>query len=345
MKKILIIPVFFVLFLNVLFSNELEMFLSSFFENNPGAVSVELEWQNCRDNYNASLLNAGSKMDIIQADIVRYEGFEEYIGQKWDIALSLIKTLLDMKKITLERNIADTEYKMYSEDLTNKQKALNYGGVSSEQVDMALVERDYGFKVLEYYKTLYTQTRKYLLESLYVSSIPEVFVYISSAPSVSAEDMAEIKGRVNFLKKISLQQELENARYKMASAGVTTSYLAEYSRNKAKVYELKGKSAEQDLYFQLSTKSEKMKLSFAKYEYATEKKAIKLDSMKKLQEAYEKGYITSIEYYRGVLELYEFDRQMLSAEEEFIMNYIDFLRLSETDPEEGILLFLDGRKI
>ena len=328
-----------------MFSNNLDVFLKTFFENNPGAVAVELEWQNCRDSYNADLLNAESKMNIIEADIKRFEGYEDYFDKKWEMTENLITMLLDLKKTILEKEISDVRYKMYSEDLTNKKKALNFGGVSQEQVDLAEIEMDYSFNELNYYKSIYAQTRKYLLESLFVSTIPEIYVSIDEVPALSAENMKEIKNTINSLKKVTIQQELENTKYKMASSGVTTSYLAEYSRNMAKVYELKAKSLEQELFFKLSNLYEKMLLTFSKYQYESRKKEIKLDSLNKLQQAKENGYITSIEYYRGILESYEYDRQALNAEREFILAYIEYLKISEIDPLEGLIKFLDGKSI
>ena len=77
--------------------------MTKYFETCPAAVTTELVWQNANDEYNAALLKASSKLDILLADVARYEKQLSYYTKKWELIDDLIGALLDWKLSQIEK--------------------------------------------------------------------------------------------------------------------------------------------------------------------------------------------------------------------------------------------------
>jgi len=167
--------------------------LTKYFESYPAAVTTELVWQNANDEYNAALLKASSKLDILLADVDRYEKQLSYYAKKWDLIDALIATLLDWKLSQIEKNIAEVEYNMYSEDYNNKQKAFAYGGVSETDVQIALIRRDLHSAELDYYKNYRIRLESYLKETLSVTEIPVITLPMTALPALNEETQKKAK--------------------------------------------------------------------------------------------------------------------------------------------------------
>ncbi len=306
--------------------------LTKYFETCPAAVTTELVWQNANDEYNAALLKASSKLDILLADVARYEKQLSYYTKKWELIDDLIGALLDWKLSQIEKNIAEVEYNMYSEDYTNKQKAFTYGGVSEQDVQIALIRRDLHLAELDYYKNYRIQLESYLKETLSIAEIPTITLPLTSLPILNEETQKKAKDGSIEIKIAQSSNEIEMTRYRLSSAGMTTAYQADYSKRMAKIHELNIISLEQDLYFDLSRYYEGLKIATARLKASVDEKNLQLNQLPKVQEAHTKGYITANDYYKKLLEIYEYDRTAHHAEYEYLQSLISFLKQSYADP-------------
>jgi outer membrane protein TolC len=306
--------------------------LTKYFETCPEAVTTELVWQNANDEYNGALLKASSKLDILQADVVRYQYQLEYYQKKWKLTAELIDYLMEWKKAQIEKNIAEIKYNMYSEDYANKQKALAYGGVSQNDVQSALILRDLHLSELDYYKNARTQLEAYLKEILSLDEIPAIVLHMELLPVISEETEKTAKENSIEIKIAKSSNEIESTKYKLSSTGITTSFQADYSKRMAKIHELNVKSLEQSLNFELLRYYEGLKIAMARLKASAEEKNLQLGLLPKVQESHTKGYITAIDYYEKLLEIYEYDRTTHEAELEYIQSLISFLRQSYSDP-------------
>ncbi|HNY81652.1 MAG TPA: hypothetical protein PLB79_04530 [Thermotogota bacterium] len=306
--------------------------LTKYFETCPAAVTTELVWQNANDEYNAALLRASSKLEILMADVARYEKQLAYTSKKWALIADLIDALLDWKLAQIEKNIAEVEYNMYSEDYTNKQKAFTYGGVSETEVQIALIRRDLHLAELEYYKNYRAQLETHLKETLSVSEIPTITLPLAALPTLNEETQKKAKDGSIEIKIAQSSNEIEMTRYRLSSAGMTTAYQADYSKRMAKIHELNIKSLEQDLYYDLARYHEGLKIATARLKASQDEKNLQLNQLPKVQEAHTKGYITANDYYKKLLEIYAYDRTAHHAEKEYLESLIAFLKQSNADP-------------
>src|SRR6056297_1071093 len=126
----------------MVFSMKTEDFVQTIFEQYPDAVAVELTWQSAYDNYNATLLKADSKLTIMEADLERLKAYKQYTQDRWQVIKEVFNILFELEDISIKKAIAEVEYKMYSEDLANKEKAVVYGGVSEREVEIARINTD-----------------------------------------------------------------------------------------------------------------------------------------------------------------------------------------------------------
>src|SRR6056297_2428192 len=156
MKKLLLVTIL-ILGLAMAFSIKVEDFVKTIFEQYPDAVAVELTWQSAYDNYNATLLKADSKMTIMEADLDRLQAYKAYMQNRWRVIKEVFDILFELEEISIKRSIAEIEYKMYSEDSANKEKAVAYGGVSEREVEIARVNTANSKGNLDYYKTIQSQ--------------------------------------------------------------------------------------------------------------------------------------------------------------------------------------------
>ncbi|HRW91616.1 MAG TPA: hypothetical protein P5560_01570 [Thermotogota bacterium] len=322
------------------FAGSFPELLESFSQNNPEAVALELTWSSAQDSYQANLLAASSKLQVLEADLKRFQDLNLYQSKKWELIAEFLELLWEIKELDLEHTIADVSCKMYMEDFLNKQKAFQIGGVSQSEVDLAQVDLSLSETSLEYYDQRRETTREYVQAMLFLSDIPEVQVAsFTLDPPEPALDAALLQKMVP-LQIESLSQELENTKYQLSSAGIQTPYTADSSRKMAKIHELRKRALEDELLFQRNKAYQDLVFSRARFENASEKKSISLQSLSRLQEARTKGYITSKDYYKSLLDMYQFDRLALEAEKELLHAIVEYCQTLQLDPLETLPRFL-----
>lgn len=340
MKKF-ILTVFLIMIISICFSIDLSQFLTKIYEQYPDAVAAELGWQSAFDNYNATLLKADSKLSIIEADLERLKAYKTYMDEKWEVLEEVLEILFELEKTDIESGIATIEHKMYSEDLENKKKAAAYGGVSDMDVSLAQIEADLSQSKLDYYNNYKSEMNGHMREILFISELPKLKFKDIKLPSLTVEEIQKIKEE-NIDRKIeSLNMQVEDTKYKLAQTGMTTSYLADVNKRSAKIHELKEQSAEYSVIFEINIAHEKVKLSVAQYNAALDKKELYMDRLVKLQEAQQEGYITSFDYYQGVLDIYEYDRMAWKAKHDLFLSLLGYLKAKGSDPVEGLLPFFE----
>jgi len=309
-------------------------FLKTIFEQYPDAVAAELKWQSAKENYNAELLKSNSKLEIMMADLERLQAKKAFFDKKWEIVNEVFGILFELKKTGIEKNIADIEYKMYQEDLNNKKKALDYGGVSELDVALAGIEAEKSKAKLDYYKQIESEMEEYIKETLFVSEVPELRIRIEELQPISAEEINLIK-EDNLNRKIeNLQMQIEDTKYRLAQTGMTNKYLANVNKRSSKIHELREEAEVKYLFYELNLAFEKVTLSVSEYNAATEKKELYMEKLEKLQKAEKEGYITTYDYYQGVLDIYEYDRSAWKAEYDLFINLLSFLQAKGENPQE-----------
>jgi hypothetical protein len=185
---------------------------------------------------------------------------------------------------------------------------------------------------LDYYKNARTQLEAYLKEILSLDEIPAIVLHMELLPVISEETEKTAKENSIEIKIAKSSNEIESTKYKLSSTGITTSFQADYSKRMAKIHELNVKSLEQSLNFELLRYYEGLKIAMARLKASAEEKNLQLGLLPKVQESHTKGYITAIDYYEKLLEIYEYDRTTHEAELEYIQSLISFLRQSYSDP-------------
>ncbi len=340
-KKILLLIVIFTVVFSSCFSIELEAFLKKIYEQYPDAVAAELGWQSAFDTYNATLLKADSKLSIIEADLDRLKAYKTYMDEKWDVLEEVLNILFELEKTDIESGIADIENRMYSEDLENKKKASSYGGVSDMEVSLAEIEADLSQSKLDYYKNYKSEMGSHMRDVLFISELPELQFTDIELRSLTVEEISDIKGK-NIERQIeSLTKQVEETKYKLAQTGMTTSYLADVNKRAAKIHELREQSVEYSVIYEINIAHEKVKLAIAQYNAALAKKELYMDRLVKLQEAQKEGYITSYDYYQGVLTIYEYDRMAWQAKHDLFLSLLEYLKARGEDPVEGLLPYFE----
>src|SRR6056297_1792979 len=325
MKKLLLVTIL-ILGLAMAFSIKVEDFVKTIFEQYPDAVAVELTWQSAYDNYNATLLKADSKLTIMEADLERLKAYKKYTQDRWQVIKEVFDILFELEDISVKKAIAEVEYKMYSEDLANKEKAIVYGGVSEREVEIARINTDNSKGKLNYYKSLQAQKEEYITDILFISELPELSITTEAIQPLSVEEMNTIK-EDNIDRKIeSYKKQIEETKYKLAQSGMTTSYLADVNKRSAKIHELKEESYANASLYNINLAYEDVKYSSLKYHSALGLKEIYLQQLSKLQQAQKEGYITSYDYYQGVLDIYEYDIAAWQEKYTLFHNLIHYLQ-------------------
>jgi len=343
MKKLLLVTIL-ILGLAMAFSIKVEDFVKTIFEQYPDAVAVELTWQSAYDNYNATLLKADSKLTIMEADLERLKAYKQYTQDRWQVIKEVFDILFELEDISIKKAIAEVEYKMYSEDLANKEKAIVYGGVSEREVEIARINTDNSNGKLNYYKSLQAQKEEYITDILFISELPELTITTEAIQPLSVEEMNTIK-EDNIDRKIeSYKKQIEETKYKLAQSGMTTSYLADVNKRSAKIHELKEESYANASLYKSNLAFEDVKYSSLKYNSALAIKEIFLQQLTKLQEAQKEGYITSYDYYQGVLDIYEYDELAWQEKYNLFENICIYLQAKGADPIETIPEFIQEKE-
>ena len=343
MKKLLLVTIL-ILGLAMAFSIKVEDFVKTIFEQYPDAVAVELTWQSAYDNYNATLLKADSKLTIMEADLERLKAYKQYTQDRWQVIKEVFDILFELEDISIKKAIAEVEYKMYSEDLANKEKAIVYGGVSEREVEIARINTDNSNGKLNYYKSLQAQKEEYITDILFISELPELTITTEAIQPLSVEEMNTIK-EDNIDRKIeSYKKQIEETKYKLAQSGMTTSYLADVNKRSAKIHELKEESYANASLYKINLAFEDVKYSSLKYNSAIAIKEIFLQQLTKLQEAQKEGYITSYDYYQGVLDIYEYDKLAWQEKYNLFENICIYLQAKGADPIETIPEFIQEKE-
>jgi len=332
------------LFTLMAFSVKMEDFVKNIFEQYPDAVAVELTWQSAYDNYNATLLKADSKLTIMEADLARLQAYKTYMQDRWRVIKEVLNILLELEEISIKKAIAEIEYKMYSEDLANKEKAVAYGGVSERDVEIARINTDNSKGNLDYYKSIQSQKEEYITDTLFVSELPELTLNTEGIQPLTIEEMNAIK-EDNIDRKIeSYKKQIEETKYKLAQSGMTTSYLADVNKRSAKIHELKEESYANASLYNINLAYEDVKYSALKYDSALALKEIHLQQLSKLQEAQREGYITSYDYYQGVLDIYEYDKLAWQEKYNLFENICLYLQAKGADPIETLPKFIQEKE-
>ena len=344
MSKKIKLSIILFLFPLLAFSIKIEDFVKNIFEQYPDAVAVELTWQSAYDNYNATLLRADSKLTIMEADLERLKAYKTYIQERWRVIKDVFDILFELEEISIKRSIAEIEYKMSSEDLANKEKAVAYGGVSERDVEIARVNTENSKGKLDYYKTIQTQKEEYITDTLFVSELPELTMNTEGIKSPSVEELNTIK-KDNIDRMIeSYKKQIEDTKYKLAQSGMTTSYLADVNKRAAKIHQLKEEAFANAAVYNINLAFEDVKFAALKYNSALDLKKIHLQQLTKLQEAQKEGYITSYDYYQGVLDIYEYDKLAWEEKYNLFENIILFLRFKGADPLETLPEFISEKE-
>ncbi len=326
------------------FSASIEEFVATIFEQYPDAVAIELTWQSAYDNYNATLLNADSKLNIMQADLERLKAYKEYIAQRWRVIEEVFGILFELEEISIQRSIAEIEYKMYSEDLSNKEKAMVYGGVSQMEVDVAKINADKSKGKLDYYKSVKSQKEKFIKDTLFISELPSISMQTEGLKTPTVEEMNSIK-KENIDRQIeSYKKQIEDTKYKLAQSGMTTSFLADVNKRSAKIHELKEQAFANASIYYMNIACEDVNYSALKYKSAIELKALHMQRLSKLQEAQKEGYITSYDYYQGVLDVYDYDITAWEEKYNLFKNVVKYLKAKGTDPLEYLSDFVKAKE-
>lgn len=322
------------------FSVKIEEFVKNIFEQYPNAVAVELTWQSAFDNYNATLLKADSKLTIMEADLDRLQAYKAYTQERWQVIKEVFDILFELEKLSIEKAIAEIEYQMYSEDLANKEKAVAYGGVSQRDVEIARINTDVSKGKLDYYKSLQFQKEDYIKKNLFVSQIPQLTLITTGIQPLTIEEMNAVKEE-NIDRKIeSYRKQIEETKYKLAQSGMTTSYLADVNRRSAKIHELREESYANASLYDINLAYEDVKYASLKFESALELKQIYLQQLNKLQEAQKEGYITSYDYYQGVLDIYQYDQIAWEEKYNLFENICLYLQAKGANPVEVLPAYI-----
>ncbi len=344
MKRTSLIVILIFFFAFMAFSVKIEDFVKNIFEQYPDAVAVELTWQSAYDNYNATLLKADSKLTIMEADLARLQAYKAYMQERWRVIKEVFNILLELEEISIKKAIAEIEYKMYSEDLANKEKAVAYGGVSERDVEIARINTDNSKGKLDYYKSIQYQKEEYIRDTLFVSELPELSLNTEDIQPLTVEEMNTIK-EDNIDRKIeSYKKQIEETKYKLAQSGMTTSYLADVNKRSAKIHELKEESYANASLYNINLAYEDVKYSSLKYDSALRLKEIYLQQLSKLQEAQREGYITSYDYYQGVLDIYEYDKLAWQEKYNLFENICLYLQAKGADPIETLPEFIQQKE-
>ncbi|MFW6262952.1 MAG: hypothetical protein ACOC34_02855 [Thermotogota bacterium] len=342
-KKMKVITLL-LLYTVIIFPIKIEDFVKTIFEQYPDAVAVELTWQSAYDNYNATLLKADSKLTIMEADLERLQAYKTYMQDRWQVIKEVFNILFELEEISIKKAIADIEYKMYSEDLANKEKAVAYGGVSERDVEIARINTDKSKGKLDYYKSIQSQKEDFITDTLFVSELPKLTLNTEGIQSLSVEEMNTIK-EDNIDRKIeSHKKQIEETKYKLAQSGMTTSYLANVNKRSAKIHQLKEEGFANAAVYNINLAYEDVKYSSLRYHSALALKDIYLKKLIKLQEAQKEGYITSYDYYQGVLDIYEYDQLAWQEKFKLFENIVDLLQAKGVDPIEVLPKFVKEKE-
>jgi len=142
----------------------------------------------------------------------------------------------------------------------------------------------------------------------------------------------------------SYKKQIEETKYKLAQSGMTTSYLADVNKRSAKIHELKEESYANASLYKINLAFEDVKYSSLKYNSALAIKEIFLQQLTKLQEAQKEGYITSYDYYQGVLDIYEYDKLAWQEKYNLFENICVYLQAKGADPIETIPKFIQEKE-
>jgi hypothetical protein len=289
------------------FSVKMEDFVKNIFEQYPDAVAVELTWQSAYDNYNATLLKADSKLTIMEADLARLQAYKTYMQDRWRVIKEVLNILRELEEI-------------------------------------ARINTDNSKGNLDYYKSIQSQKEEYITDTLFVSELPELTLNTEGIQPLTIEEMSAIK-EDNIDRKIeSYKKQIEETKYKLAQSGMTTSYLADVNKRSAKIHELKEESYANASLYNINLAYEEVKYSALKYDSALALKEIYLQQLSKLQEAQREGYITSYDYYQGVLDIYEYDKLAWQEKYNLFENICLYLQAKGADPIETLPKFIQEKE-
>lgn len=318
------------------FSSSFHDLLDSFLQKFPPAVAAELQWQNAQDLYNAQLVRANTKMDILAADVQRLESLEVYRRLRWEYAAWFVRHLLDWKQVQKELQLHDSQMKLAQEDLNNKRRAYDLGGVSQDDLEVAGL-------TLEASKTLFAYTsgkrqrlEQLLLKSLFLTQTRMITFQWPDRNSLEQEWINQAVSSSADIQRIQLQKEHEQTQYNLLSSAGTTNYLAEIARRNARSYDLELSFLISDRQNSIIESYERLKVTYALYHSSVSQTQIAQKQLDRFQEGYRQGVISTVEYYRHLIQLYQKDLERSELEHQFFDALIIFLELTHHDPVSSL---------
>ena len=296
------------------FSNTFRLALENYLQKSPLMVVAELQWQNAQELYNAQLVRATTKMDILAADIQRFDRLGDYRTAKWKQAFHFMEELLDWKRIQSEVFLSESQLKLAQEDLANKQRALSFGGVSQDDVQLAVL-------TLEASQTMYDRSiarrermERYLKTHLFLTQPFIIALQHPEIPPLSGELMIQAISQTAQAQTLKLQKEQEESQYSLLASGGSSSYQAEIARRNARSRDLELAAFLNQTEMTIQESFETLHMVFALLDTGSKQRQILQNQSERVQEGYRKGVLSTREYYEHLIRLYQYELMQIDLE-------------------------------
>ncbi len=313
-KNALWMLVIWVICFSIGFSSNFRIALESYLQKSPLMVIAELQWQNAQDIYNAQLVRATTKMDILAADIQRFDRLEEYRTAKWEQAFHFMEKIMEWKRIQSEVSLIESQLKLAQEDVTNKQRALSFGGVSQDDVQLAVLTLEASQTMYDHSIARKVRIEHYLKTHLFLT---QPFILALQLPEIQplyGEQMVQAISQTAQAQTLKLQKEQEESQHSLLATGGSSSYQTEIARRNARARDLELAVFLIQSEITIHESFEMIHVAFSLLDTGNKQRQVLQNQSERIQEGFRKGVLSTREYYEHLIRLYQYELKQIDLE-------------------------------